>query len=98
MTNDTKLIKNVNVYSPKTAHCYRITSKKVGTRNRVTMKDIYGNSHRASVLKLVEMTPYEASIVSLGERITRRKDAMTITDKLMSGCYKKFVKHIEKVI
>lgn len=36
-------------FNTKDNHCYQISSNKVGTRNRVTMIDIYGHAHRKSI-------------------------------------------------
>ncbi len=98
MTKYKSTLHGTNVYNPKTAHCYRITSKSVGTRGRVTMKDIYGNTHRGPVSGLVQMTPFEAAVVAEGERTVRRKHTMSEMDRTLASCYTAFVNTIKRAL
>lgn len=83
-------IENTFVFDRKNKHCYMITSQDVGTRNRVTMLDIYGKKSRKAITDFVPMTDFEAFVVTEGERITRRKAAMTAADSQLAYCYRKF--------
>lgn len=84
------IIAGSTVFDPKTRHCYNIVSKRKGTRNRVTAKDIYGKTARFSMNRVFGMTPFEYSIVSEGERVARRKDKLTNRDKQLSAYYRSF--------
>lgn len=81
---------NTFVFDRKNKHCYMITSSEVGTRNRVTMLDIYGRKSRRAITNFAPMTDFEAFIVQEGERITRRKAVMTAADSQLAYCYRKF--------
>lgn len=78
-------------FNTKDNHCYQISSNNVGTRNRVTMIDIYGHAHRKSITHLVPMTPYEAAVVSTGERLVRRKAASTESERQLMSLYRDFI-------
>ena len=87
-----KFTKNIYVFNTKSKHCFTGNFVKVGTRNRVTLTNIYGKSERMPITNLIPMTPYEAAVVSTGERIVRRKDVMTVAERQMANCYRTFVK------
>lgn len=81
---------NTFVFDRKNKHCYMITSPEIGTRNRVTMLDIYGKKDRKAITNFAPMTDFEAFIVMEGERITRRKARMSSADATLAYCYRKF--------
>lgn len=81
---------NTFVFDRKNKHCYMITSSEVGTRNRVTMMDIYGKKGRRAITNFAPMTDFEAFVVMKGERITRRKARMNSADAALAHCYRKF--------
>jgi hypothetical protein len=83
-------IENILVFDRKNKHCYKINSSEVGTRNRVTVSDIYGRKSRRTITNFTPMTEFEAFIVPEGERITRRKAAMTAADSQIAYCYRKY--------
>lgn len=91
MTKKTN-IRGTYAFNPKNNHSYVVTSNRVGTRNRVTMIDIYGKTHRAAITDFIQMTDFEAAIVMTGERITRRKAATNDAEKQMMYCYREFIK------
>lgn len=85
---------NTFVFDRKNKHCYMITSSEIGTRNRVTMMDIYGRKTRKAITNFAPMTDFEAFIVQEGERITRRKAAMTPADAQLAYCYRDFATRV----
>lgn len=81
---------NTFVFDRKNKHCFMITSHEIGTRNRVTMLDIYGKKSRRAITNFAPMTDFEADVVMEGERITRRKAAMDPAAAQLAYCYREF--------
>lgn len=78
-------------FNTKDKHCYQIVSERVGTRNRATVKDIYGKKHRMSTTHFVDMSSFEAAVVSEGERIARRKHRANLVERQLCAVYRAFI-------
>lgn len=82
----------MNVYDNKTNRCYTIPNGYVGTRNRATVLDIYGNKERRAITNAVYVDDSVAPLIKAAERIVRGKHKMTNREREIVAAYRAWKK------